>query len=740
MGRMGQIGQIGQIVRTASHTSYWSYTSYLLWLVTCLLLTAAASAQDWRELPLHTSDGRLHGASYPQAIASDSLSGFLVVSDRFVFAADGLARRYCNATLLRITGEYVRDVSSVCAYSVAWSGRYYLAFGEASYARHTADGTLVDVRPYPAGLRAVSLFQGEPTTVRAASNGSRVLALLGRVNPYARVPVLFDEDGVFAGEVTLSLADGRQPEVASNGEVFALTWYTRINDFSNFPTDTRYLAIVDGAGRVIVRQQLVSNNVVGHAALVSDRQTFAVLPTASTGPRTISIYAPDGTLRRQLEITARAGNTLQVTEAFPVDGGYFVTGNGRNGVEGWFLRGPGYEPESSGLGTHMRAYATTGAMTMLLSDAGVLPVRSREEVMARGFEGRQPIVFTRPHQESGAAAALPDGGALVVWRERPELAGNILARRISQSGVPLGSAVTVATGCDNTLPAVATNGREFLAVWIGCGSLRAARLSWSGGVLDTVPLTLAASGVVNQLPSVTFNGTSYAVAWQGAGGVAVARVTTGGTLLDSPARTFDGASPVIAPGPDGFLLAYVRRFGAPNAGHVVTQRLGNDLAPSGEPQQVTAAGVDLRPWSLVRAADRYLLTFSIPSDDRGRALFGAQWLTATGGRIEMGGTALYPTVATASRFYTGIPHIIATCAGSECTLLWTIENRLHSAPMLAGGPGEVRVLAEAEGARAIHFAGTTTDPRLLIYGRWEGPAYGIYLRSTAQDRRRTVRK
>jgi hypothetical protein len=716
-------------------------------LLLSLLLTSAAVAADWHEVPLHQDVAAPSTNGFTTAVASDGRN-FLVGSNRYGSSPDGADLTYSPVTLVDANGTVLRDEGlPLDSKRITWAAPNYHVFGERKYATVDEHGVVLRMRSYPAGVEARGLSFDVSNGVPGASNGRRSLVILSRnSSPYMFVGMLFDGDGEVVGEIPAPIeAAARGVRVASDGNVFAITWYIRVTANGGIFSDTRYLAIYDNDGKAIAARIQISADVVGDADLTSDGHSFGVFPTGSQAPHPASIFRPDGTLARRLPLTATAGSDLEVRDTFAIGtSGYYLNGHGRDGSEGWFLPWPSYEPERAGIGAGLvvgYAVAATAGRTMIVDNDEALIIASKADLLDNPFKNRIRIFTLKPQQNGGAAAANTSGTVLVVWHEGAYGApGTIYAVRVTAGGVVLDrEPIDVGPGCYGARPAVSSDGRDFLVSWLSCATILSAHVSAAGTLLDPVPLTLAATGAATMRPSATFDGTNYVVAWQTAAGISVSRISPGGSLLDLPGRTFEGTWPLVAPAPDGVLLVYVQRFGGPQTGHIVTQRLDHNLIPSAGVATVSANWNNIQPAWLEPAADRYLLTYSVPSDEASRSIHAAQWLTGNGERIIHGGSTLFPTVSPADYFLTTVfPGIRANCTGRDCTLSWAVLGQILAAPMGDQSAGQQIVAAAGSGLRTILFTGTAAAPRMLIYARKEGQSYRIFVRSTAVPRRHAV--
>ncbi|MDC0713220.1 DUF5011 domain-containing protein [Stigmatella sp. ncwal1] len=150
--------------------------------------------------------------------------------------------------------------------------------------------------------------------------------------------------------------------------------------------------------------------------------------------------------------------------------------------------------------------------------------------------------------DSKARVAYTGGNYLVAW----EQAGDVKAARVTASGQVLDTtplSLAVSAGHERS-PAVAARDGEFLAVWIGAdGNLWGRRVRASDGVkLGSSDLFLGTAAVAP--PEITFDVADYWVAWQGTRGGArkalITRVTSEGAVSGAELVTADVASGIAA--------------------------------------------------------------------------------------------------------------------------------------------------------------------------------------------------
>lgn len=126
-----------------------------------------------------------------------------------------------------------------------------------------------------------------------------------------------------------------------------------------------------------------------------------------------------------------------------------------------------------------------------------------------------------PGIQENADIAAGAGLALIVWQDRRGSDLDIFASRVSESGAlldPAGIAICTAAG-DQTEPAVAWNGRDFLVVWSdkrssGAQHIYGTRVRATGEVIDPQGLLLSGTANVQAYPRVAASDLSWFVVWQ----------------------------------------------------------------------------------------------------------------------------------------------------------------------------------------------------------------------------------
>ncbi|MFB0509359.1 MAG: hypothetical protein ACETVX_02585, partial [bacterium] len=133
---------------------------------------------------------------------------------------------------------------------------------------------------------------------------------------------------------------------------------------------------------------------------------------------------------------------------------------------------------------------------------------------------------------------------LVVWVDhRSSFNDDIYGAMVSAQGMLLDSAGILISVAPNNQqsPAIAFDGTNFLVVWVdsrnGWYDIYGTRISQSGEVLDPSGIPISIQADMQQYPSLAFDGTNYLVVWQDTRGGSTydiygARVSTSGTVLD----------------------------------------------------------------------------------------------------------------------------------------------------------------------------------------------------------------
>jgi hypothetical protein len=204
--------------------------------------------------------------------------------------------------------------------------------------------------------------------------------------------------------------------------------------------------------------------------------------------------------------------------------------------------------------------------------------------------------------EAYPAAASNGADYLVVWRYREEITNYIYGARIDPDGQihEPGTIEIARSGKSLEYPAVASDGEDYMVLWLDWGQVWSARVSGDGVVLDPGGLYIRAAAGGAARPSLAFDGANYVATWKESPwppvtppGARFARISPDGEVLDhegvriagmkTPGWTVDAAWS----GPDKMLLVYssYEGSGARNSSRI----WGNMPA-----QPVDAHGVQVR--------------------------------------------------------------------------------------------------------------------------------------------------
>jgi hypothetical protein len=189
-----------------------------------------------------------------------------------------------------------------------------------------------------------------------------------------------------------------------------------------------------------------------------------------------------------------------------------------------------------------------------------------------GFDDGEFLIDTSstlgPAPSAWPALAFDGENFLAVWVDSRGGASDIIGARVTPAGVVLDSAgIAISTAADDqTAPALAFDGENFLVVWeIYYGGVYAARVSPAGVLLDTTGITISTAAVGDMLPVVAFDGEHSLVVWQDTrGGTDLhlngARVRPDGSVFDRGSLTDQQGNqsfPALARGPGSqMFLAY----------------------------------------------------------------------------------------------------------------------------------------------------------------------------------------
>src|SRR5207245_400420 len=126
-------------------------------------------------------------------------------------------------------------------------------------------------------------------------------------------------------------------------------------------------------------------------------------------------------------------------------------------------------------------------------------------------------------EQSAPAAAFDGTNYLVVWQDdRSRTGDDIYGTRVTKAAAvldPTGIPISTAANTQSA-PAVAFDGTNYLVVWRHYRSCTApidiygSRVTKAGAVLDPAGIRIAAAACDQSAPAAAFDGTNYLVVWQ----------------------------------------------------------------------------------------------------------------------------------------------------------------------------------------------------------------------------------
>ncbi|MCX6842733.1 MAG: hypothetical protein NTX53_10670, partial [candidate division WOR-3 bacterium] len=197
--------------------------------------------------------------------------------------------------------------------------------------------------------------------------------------------------------------------------------------------------------------------------------------------------------------------------------------------------------------------------------------RGASGVERPGLDGGEFLIDTSTalgpalYDQGEPAIAFDGANFLVVWTDYRS-SSDIYGARVTPQGTVLdpGGIVISEAADDQSSPAIAFDGTDFLVVWTdersGSSDVYGARVTPQGAVLDSSGIAISPMAGNQYFPSLVFVGTNFLVVWSdgraGNSDIYGARVTPQGAVLDpdgfvisqaayeqrSPALGFDGAN------------------------------------------------------------------------------------------------------------------------------------------------------------------------------------------------------
>ncbi|QSQ14187.1 PKD domain-containing protein [Myxococcus landrumensis] len=504
--------------------------------------------------------------------------------------------------------------------AMGW-GEWFLVWQDAATSRPDIFGTRVGYDGRATGSRVVLANDARSETspwVASGAGGSSVLVVWEEARKSmdihgARVSssgVNLDPAGLL-----LSKATNRQyvPAVAHDGTHYLVVWRdTREGEMDIYGTRvTNQGVVLDGAGLAlgtasgVQDEPTVSAGASGWLVAWEDYQNGS-----NAGDIRGVKLSREGLVQFGFLIDGPSANMVSPALSFDGTDWYAVWADGRSqlGGQGWDIYGAKISSKGS----------VTPATGTLLT-----PGVDREQFMpAIAFNGTEH---------------------LVVWREYVRYSStdyDIMGTRITRAGVaqPLGGFYISSAPGEQSMPVVASAGADWFVAWRDgrpATSLRGARVSSTGVVLDPSGLSLVSATESKESLSLTSDGRSHFLVWQersSTGNVDVRgmRVRPDGTVLDAPFSLASAAENEVTPavaaqGTSEFLVLYQRLgvAGSPTAERVVARKVLFNRPPVAAPlTRTTPEDTSVLVTLTATDADLEAMTYSVATPPASGTLSG----------------------------------------------------------------------------------------------------------------------
>ncbi len=514
----------------------------------------------------------------------------------------GTVRDATPLTLTTALGDQVEPAvaSNGRDWLVTWNDPRHVSNSDIYGTRVTAAGEVLD----PSGLRLSSApdFDLHPSV---ASDGTDYLVVWNKSPPSAGNGTVVGVRVSAAGQVledsrlTLPARVGSQhgPSAAFNGTHYLVVWMDSRNSVSPDIYGSRVTAagaVVDTAGLPL---STAANGEVDPVVTSSGGEWFVVWEDVANE---WNLYGTRVSGTGEVRDTAR----IEVSTAPGMQYAPAVATNGTSYLVVWADKRPGQEHQD----IYGRLVTREGQLHQeaCLSLASLGTVSAHQDSPAVASNGKEWLVVWADSRNGnqdiyGArvtgsgevldAAGLAIGAGqgeqttpavasngkewLVVWSEARGDTLGISGARVTGTGRVL-EALALTSGAEARLrPAVASNGQDWLVVWTdgrneAAGDIYGARVSGAGLVLDGAGLALARAERVQDFASVAASGSDYLVVWEDARGggqdVYGTRVTAAGEVLDASGRVLSAAAhaesaPAVASNGRGWLVVWADASG-----------------------------------------------------------------------------------------------------------------------------------------------------------------------------------
>lgn len=457
-------------------------------------------------------------------IGSDG-TDFLVVSETLGFVA---ATRISPSGTAYAPSIRVADISNSFATpscAAVWTGAHYVVIW------NTVDGIMVR-RVSREGQLLDAEARKVATTgrVNVAWNGHRLLVVSGGLR-YR----LLDGDGVpVIAEQLLNFGLNGSAVAASNGTGFLVAAIPGIGgtEVRARPIDAAGVAgsifpipFVGGAnpaevvlssdGRDYLAVILKSNSAGASATLVR-----ADMSTGS--PKTL-----EGTVGLEPLLVWNGHEYAMIWERILFAAGIHDVAGMRIAADGTPIDAQGITIQTNG--ERVYAVGSNGTETMVIAQDQDDHRASATIFRTLGVDRRDAAILNVPRDQSKPAIATNGVYSLAVWLE-----GGVFGEIIGPTG-ELGRVLEIgADSFEESQPAVASNGRDFIVFWQSqSGDVLARRVGVDGYLLDAAPTILGRVTRATQF-AATWSGTAYIGVWTSESTVLAAAISAAGSVLTAP--------------------------------------------------------------------------------------------------------------------------------------------------------------------------------------------------------------
>jgi hypothetical protein len=427
-------------------------------------------------------------------------------------------------------GKRIGDEVLRIAVTEADEAQVALAFGANRYLVVWSAGTVLRARFVERNDAMSEVFEIAPIAwpgfeLQVAFNGERFLVTWPMETVFRGA--LLDANGALLKtfDIAQSAQTGYQPQtVAANG---AFQFFSAITDFTRVPNENGYprdvgVTPIDGNGTVGARLVIAQPDtpVFDLRAVSSGTEAVVAWSTA--------VSIPGGTVRT-VRLTSGGPGTIEIIPAegmylhdVAFDGAGFFVVYGADSIK--YMRRLGASTSTvmatPPTQTAVLDVAGNGARTLALVRGNArlgydLGVAGADLYVTRLDTGDiEPVVVAPRHQ------ALPDVAAagdlrLAVWGEYigSERRLGIIGSRLSADGdaLDLNGIDVHASVYRPTGPRVASNGTDWLVVWVDTAKLYGSRIAHDGTLLDAAPVQIASQIYADSEVAVSWDGTQYVV-------------------------------------------------------------------------------------------------------------------------------------------------------------------------------------------------------------------------------------